>query len=269
MRPNIIIIGANGMLGNTVVKYFNSLEKYDITPLTSKEFNILTDPLESFTKILKNNTIVVINCAGIIKPRINTLVVEDVFKINSLFPVQLGKLLNNIKIIHISTDCVFTGNSGPYNEKDVPDATDIYGMSKILGEECQYNALVVRTSIIGEELNNKYSLLEWAKSETGNEVQGWTDHIWSGVTTLQLAKFISKLLTQDFFKNGLIHYAGIPIDKYELLNIINDVYNLKLKIKKTTSIKACNRSLIMSSDYKIPDLQQQLQELQTFFKNDT
>lgn len=270
---NVIVIGANGMLGSTVSRYL-SQQGYDVTSLTSKEFNILESPIDDLSKYLNNETIAVINCAGIIKPRIKHYKSKDVFKINSWFPVQLGKYLATRDhwidyYIHVSTDCVFTGNNGPYKEDSVPDSIDLYGMSKMLGESCYPDCMVLRTSIIGEELNNKYSLLEWAKSEAGNTVSGWTDHIWSGVTTLELAKFMDYCINHDIVNHEIVHYASEPINKYELLKLINEVYSLNLDIKKVNSGTPCDRSLeVVSDDYLAPELKLQLKELKEFFDNE-
>lgn len=267
---NIVVIGANGMLGHTLVKYLKNF--YDVTALTSDDFNILHAPINALEQYLNDDTKVVINCAGVIKPRIKFYDVQEVFKINSWFPVQLGRFLsqheNWIDMIHISTDCVFTGNHGNYKETDIPDALDLYGMSKILGETCAVDAMVIRTSIIGEEIKNKYSLLEWARAEAGKTVSGWTDHIWSGVTTLELAKFIHSQINLHFVDPGIIHYASDPVNKYVLLHMINDVYNLNLKINKVDSGVSCDRSLaVVDSDYLATSLEIQLQEMREFFEN--
>jgi dTDP-4-dehydrorhamnose reductase len=268
MKEHILVIGSNGMLGSVVSRYLSNA--FDVTGTTSDDFNILNDSLDKLKPFIKDNTFSVINCAGVIKPRIQFYEIKDVFKINSLFPIQLSqwldKLVPHVGMIHISTDCVFTGKTGNYDVNDIPDATDLYGMSKILGESCTNRAQVIRTSIIGEELNNKYSLIEWAKSEAGNEVSGWTDHIWSGVTTLQLAKFIKESLENNWVYSELIHYASEPINKYKLLKLINKTYNLNLTVHKIDSGNPCNRSLyVYDKTMLAPSLQDQLVELKEFF----
>jgi len=269
---NVIVIGANGMLGSVVSRYL-AQEDYDVTSLTSKEFDILHAPIDSLSQYLNDDTVAVINCAGVIKPRIPFYKSQDVFKINSWFPIQLGKYLANwdtwIDYVHISTDCVFTGNRGAYQENAIPDSMDLYGMSKMLGESCYPDGMVIRTSIIGEELKNKYSLLEWVRAQANREVSGWTDHIWSGVTTLQLAKFIATCMNYNNIEHEIVHYASEPINKYNLLKLINEVYSLNLDVKEVDSGVPCDRSLeVIGNDYLAPDLKLQLKELKEFFDNE-
>jgi len=268
----IIVLGSSGMLGNTVFAYLKNKEKYEVKDISRDQFDIVTDSIDKLKFIFEQNVSYVINCAGIIKPRIKTMPVEEVFQVNSRFPIQLSKFIyylnhkgHNIKLIHISTDCVFTGKIGKYSSEDFPDSLDIYGLSKSLGEACSSNATVIRTSIIGEEINNKYSLLEWAKSKASQEVKGWTDHTWSGVTTLQLAKFIYERIEQGLIYNDLLQYASKPCTKFRLLHMINDAYNLNLKIIQEESGNPCDRSLV--PDVEAPSLLHQLFELKTFCEN--
>jgi len=269
---NIVILGANGMLGYTLTQYIKNIA--DVTPITSKQFNVLHNNINDLSQYIKNSTVLVVNSIGVIKPRIKNYTTEEIFKINSWFPIQLGNYLNKyfpyIKMIHVSTDCVFTGNKGNYKIDDLPDADDIYGLSKAIGEACLNNAMVIRTSIIGEELNNKYSLLEWAKAQKGLTVNGWENHIWSGVTTLELANYIRFLLTNNLINNGLTQLASLPINKYDLLKLIDEVYNLNLVINKTESTEKCDRSLICTEQkFMVPSLKIQLIRLKSFFENDT
>lgn len=277
MNPKILVIGASGMLGSVVTKYLQNTKKYNVVPLTSERFDILKTPVEALEVEFEDGSenFCVVNCAGIIKPRLEWYDVEDVFRINSLFPVRLAQFARNvglntdkwIDVVHISTDCVFTGKKGNYTDDDVPDATDLYGMSKSLGECENSRSMVIRTSIIGEEVNNQYSFLEWAKANAGKEVSGWTDHMWSGVTTLQLAKFIEDNIENSTCDEGLWHYASSSVSKWDLLHFINDVYKLDLKIKKVDSGVPCNRTLIPSGDddFRAPVILAQLYELQEFF----
>lgn len=277
MKPKVLVIGANGMLGSVVTKYLQSTGNYNVVPLTSKNFDILRTPVEALEVEFEDDSAsyYIVNCAGIIKPRLEWYEVEDVFKINSLFPVRLAQFARRIgmktekwvDVFHISTDCVFTGKKGNYEDDDIPDSTDLYGMSKSLGECADANSMVIRTSIIGEEINNQYSLLEWAKANAGKEVSGWTDHMWSGVTTLQLAKFIETNIEDSSCDEGIWHYASSPVNKWELLHFINDVYKLNLKIKKVSSGVPCDRTLISSGedDFRAPVILAQLYELQEFF----
>lgn len=274
----ILLLGANGMLGHTVLKYLR--REHDVLPFDSTGFNILKQPISDLGQIL-STVDTIVNCVGIIKPRIHMYTPEEVLRVNSIFPMALYRYIDNQAdteeeldwetfppIIHISSDCVFSGKNGPYSEKDVPDATDLYGISKFFGEY-KHNTNI-RTSIIGEEVNNKYSLLEWAKTQSGKTISGYTDHLWSGITTLELAKFIEFMIDEDYDDmSGLTHVVGDTVSKYELLNIINNIYDLHIDIKKVDSGTPINRSLIKSDrgwieEFKIKPLEQQLTELKEF-----
>lgn len=275
-RPRVLLLGARGMLGNTVLTYLQ--RKFEVIPYTSEGFNVITQPISDLHDVLRIVDVVV-NCIGIIKPRIDSHSVEEVLKVNSMFPRALNMYIDDASdsddwdcvpaVIHISSDCVFSGQDGPYTDRSIPDATDLYGISKALGE--YRSNTILRTSIIGEEINNKYSLLEWAKSKAGTTVQGYTDHRWSGVTTLELAKIIEHMIDESYSDfNGITQVAGSTVTKYELLNMINDVYNLHLDIKPVESGNPIDRSLILSdnwirNEYTPKPLIEQLEELKDFF----
>lgn len=274
MSEKILVLGTSGMLGSVVFKY---LEKsgHNVEAITKDMFNIY-DRIEVLENFISKDVTYIVNCVGIIKPRADKIPVQETIKVNSLFPLQLSDLLTNLRqkniyahLIHISTDCVFTGSLGNYSNLHFSDAEDLYGISKAVGEYCKYKARVIRTSIIGEEKNNKYSLLEWAKSQAGTKVQGWSNHIWSGVTTLQLAKFISGSIYSKQFFPGIYHYVGDPINKFELLKIINEVYDLNLNIQNIYMNDSCDRSLAPETEKficRIPPLKEQLIELKEFFE---
>lgn len=281
-NTKILVLGASGMLGSVVTNYLR--QNHEVLSYDSNGFNILKQPISDLKSVLSMVSTVV-NCAGIIKPRISSHTPEEVLKVNSLFPMQLEHYITNDSygededdwddhpnIIHISSDCVFSGKNGPYSEHSTPDATDLYGISKALGEATLGNggSITLRTSIIGEEINNKYSLLEWAKSQAGNVVSGYIDHLWSGVTTLELAKFIEFVIDNNYDDyGGVIHVAGNTITKYELLRTINKIYNLNLDIKMVESGDPINRSLLKSEcnwteEFTIKPIADQLYELREF-----
>jgi dTDP-4-dehydrorhamnose reductase len=132
-------------------------------------------------------------------------------------------------MIHITTDCVFSGKDGSYNELSEHDETNDYGMSKSLGELC--NATIIRTSIIGEEVQNKRSLLEWVKSNKGKDINGFVNHFWNGVTCLELSNVIYKIINEKLYWNGVRHiFSPKSVSKFELVSMINEVYNLNIKI---------------------------------------
>ena len=174
---------------------------------------------------------VVINCVGIIKQSDNSKHVLDSIPVNSLLPHRLSSLcrLLNARLIHFSTDCVFSGNKGSYLESDNPDPIDLYGRSKLIGEVMDQNTITLRTSIIGHELKSNKSLLNWFLSSQ-NEIKGYKNAFFSGLTTLEVAKVIEKYILPNPDINGLFHLASDRISKYDLLSKISEVYNHKIRI---------------------------------------
>lgn len=264
----ILVTGSTGMLGYAVSSYFK-FKNYYVTEITRNEFDIANDPMDKFEKFL-DGIEVVINCAGVIKPSISKNTVEDILKINSIFPRNLAKIcdIKDIKCFHITTDCVYSGKKGNYTENDYFDAEDLYGLSKIAGET--KDCMTLRTSIIGEEKGNKRSLLEWAKSQAGKEVNGFTNHLWNGVTTLYLAEIIENILKKNLYQKGIFHiYSHSKVNKYELLQIFNEVYDLKLKINPVEAEEKVDRSLSsiydISIKLSIKLLEQQVKEMKIFF----
>lgn len=269
-KKNITVIGSSGMLGNTLTRYFLN-KSYRVVSIDKSKFNILTDPLAKLEKEIEKSDLI-INCTGIIKPRIEKTKIDDIFLINSIFPKNLATLCNmlHIKCIQITTDCAFSGKNGPYKETDYFDANDIYGISKIAGEtnDCMF----LRTSIIGEEQSNKYSLLEWAKSQKGKVVPGFTNHYWNGVTTLYLAEVIEQILNDNLYKKGIFHiYSKKSLSKMKLLKIISKIYKLDETVKPIKAPFRVNR--VLSSIYDLSSIiitksiEQQILEMRDFYKN--
>ena len=147
----------------------------------------------------------------------------------------------NIRFIHISSDCVFSGSKGMYVESDLPDATDLYGRSKALGEVVNGNALTLRTSTIGHELHTKYGLLEWFLSQE-NECFGFSRAIFSGLPSVVFAEVIKDFVLPNPHLEGLYHISAEPINKYELLKLIASIYGKKIEIKQDREF-TINRSL--------------------------
>jgi dTDP-4-dehydrorhamnose reductase len=181
--------------------------------------------------------------------------------VNSLFPHVLEEVSKTIgcKVIHITTDCVFSGLRGFYSETDDHDCVDEYGKTKSLGEN--KNLMVIRTSIIGEELKNKKSLIEWVKSQNNSKVNGFTNHFWNGVTCLELAKFVENIISTESYWAGVRHiFSPEIVSKFDLLRIIKKTYNLNIDITPSTA-NFCDRSLTSIYDPKISkSLEQQVQE---------
>lgn len=187
---------------------------------------------------------VTINCIGIIKqlPTAKDPIVA--LRINSLFPHELANICRaaNCRLIHISTDCVFSGKKGSYTEDDSSDATDLYGRSKLLGEVHQAGCLTLRTSIIGRELHTTSGLAEWFMSNRGGKVKGYKNAIYSGFTSFVLAEIIADVIEKYPELWGLYQVSSEPIDKYSLLCLIRDSFGLDIEIEPDYEVKI-DRSL--------------------------
>ena len=257
----IRVLGINGMLGNYVYSYLNT--QSNCQGCTRLEFDVLED-IEDLDKLNVCENDVVVNCIGVIKPQIEKIGETNSFIINSYFPNVLADHCENkkAKLIHITTDCVYSGKTGNYNENSLPDQFDTYGLSKKLGEP--NNCCVIRTSIIGEEKHTKRSLVEWIKSSSGKEIKGFTDHLWNGVTCLELCKRINQFLEYELFWEGvtILHSPEI-VSKYNLINMISDIFDLKMSITPKIGGK-CYRNLQNIKCMMITSLKQQLKELKEF-----
>lgn len=260
MKSKILIIGASGLLGNSLMKFFSTKKNFSIfaTIRSANTFNTLNDcfnncniftgidveknnDLESvFSKVIPN---IVINCVGVIKQSEEITNNFKVISINSLLPHYLLNLSTrySARFIHFSTDCVFSGSRGNYNEDDLPDAQDLYGRSKLLGEVYYGNSITLRTSIIGHELNSTKSLVDWFLSKNEN-VEGYKKAIFSGLTTFEIARVIHDyVINKDLV--GLYHLSADPISKYELLLLIKDIYGKTINVIPDDKKVAVNRSL--------------------------
>ena len=234
MSKRILIFGGDGMLGHQLLKSFqsnyhvtttlrNSINSYKSFELFNHENSIFDIDVGNFKDInevfVNVKPEVVINCVGIVKQRSESKDAIESIKINSLFPHQLELLCGqyDARLIQISTDCVFSGKKGGYLEEDIPDAEDIYGRTKLLGEVFSENAITLRTSIIGLELSRKQGLVEWFLAQRGT-VKGYSKAIFSGFTTIELASIIDTIIIKHPGLTGLWHVSSNPINKYQLLN---------------------------------------------------
>lgn len=243
MKKKILVLGATGMLGSAVYSHFKKNPNFITTPTyrTSFDqaangiyFDALTDHLDTIPKDFDY----IINCIGIITPFIDKNPIVSL-KINSLFPLELAQYCdgNNIRLIHITTDCVYSGKDGKYIETAPQDATDFYGKSKALGE-CFSNGMVLRTSIVGQETHNFVSLFSWAKSQAGKKIDGYQTHLWNGLTTKWYAKICEKIISKDLYETELFHvFAADDVSKYQLLQYFNDIFSLNLDITEAHPLK--------------------------------
>jgi dTDP-4-dehydrorhamnose reductase len=255
---NVLILGHKGMLGHVVLKYFNSIGIN--THIVEDRF-----PSKAFCeKIINSNCEFLINCIGSIPQK--TTLEKDMMIANFFLPVFLSENFGG-KIIHATTDCEFSGNTKSlYLKKSHKDAIDHYGKSKILGSDYlqnKNNAYIIRTSIIGFEINSSKSLLEWFLHSNSDSIQGFSDHWWNGITTLQWAKIAEKIINGQINEN-FIQVGSEIITKFDLLNFFNEIFEKKHKIieKNTgTSIFKC-----LHSDFDIPSIKDQIVELKNWYK---
>jgi len=262
---NVFVFGSKGMLGSYICKRFS--ESYSVVPVNRTMLDLSGSPetILSFLKDRVSKDDVIINAAGIIKQRKSTL--EEMFKVNSAFPFLLALLKKDVgcQIWHITTDCVFSGKKGGYTEDSFHDCSDFYGISKSLGENSFLS--IIRTSIIGEEASNKLSLLEWVRSNANGEINGFDNHFWNGVTCLELATFLKKLVDENLYWNGVRHiYSPETVSKYDLVSLINDVYSLNIRVNKKSADVFCDRSLKSNYACQISkSLDEQIKELRSFY----
>ena len=186
---------------------------------------------------------VVINCIGLVK---QIAAVNDpilALSINSILPHRLARLcdLASARLIHVSTDCVFSGGKGGYVESDPPDALDLYGRSKLLGEVAYPHAITLRTSIIGRELNGSHGLIGWFLAQQG-AVSGYTRAVFSGLPTCELARVVRDFVLPQPELHGVYHVVAEPISKYALLQLVNGAYGKHLEITPDASVQI-DRSL--------------------------
>ena len=186
---------------------------------------------------------VVVNCVGIVKQRAESKDPIASLIVNALFPHRLATMAaaSGARVIHISTDCVFSGRTGLYCEDDAPDAADLYGRSKLLGELAAPH-LTLRTSLIGRELVGSSGLVEWFLSRRGNAVEGYKTAIFSGVTTAQMARILVATIERGWALSGLYHVAAAPISKLDLLRLLNDSFHAGIEITCSDTLRV-DRSL--------------------------
>lgn len=276
----IFVFGSGGMLGSTLCSFLQSQKTNDILviPLTRQDMDVSKASFETLsqTLITANEGDVVVNCAGLIPQYAYGMCSSDdiFFAINSFFPQCLASFCNirKLHLIHISTDCVFSGNgTGAYLESSTADETNVYGRSKFLGEP-NITATILRTSIIGEEKRQHKSLLDWARTQRG-KINGFANHRWNGVTCVTLSDIIHKIIKAGLWWKGVRHiFSPSTVSKYELLKYIATVYELKeseLDILPVQCSQAIDKSL--ASDYRtcesfqIPPIEQQLAIARQFY----
>ena len=255
----VLILGSAGMLGHklyqvltpnfdvtgTIRGPYSDISKYGFFQQSRIVPDTDAQDISRVEKVIKETSPdVAVNSIGIIKPLEKKSGELLNIWINSLFPHQLYKICQagGIRLIHISTDCVFSGKKGNYREDDPSDAEDIYGKTKYLGEVNGAGALTIRTSLIGRELASTNNLLEWFLANQGGKVQGYSNAIFSGFPTLHLSRIITDIITHHQNLSGVYHVSSEPISKFKLLTLINRAMGLNITIEEYPDFH-CDRSL--------------------------
>ena len=255
----ILILGANGLAGNTLFRIFNT--QYNLTAYGTIRSNKLLDsfPNHLRSKIISEvdvfdtptltsifyttNPDIVINCISASKDKIINSDPLELLPIFSLLPHTLSKLSNHYssRLIHLSSDGVFSGKKGMYIEADQPDAQDIYGLSKRLGEVDNKHSITIRTSLIGHSISKNDGLVDWFLSQS-KVCKGYTNVCFSAITTVELAHIIAKIILPRSDLHGIYHIPSQPITKFSLLNVISEIYKKTIQITPDNSVVS-NRSL--------------------------
>jgi dTDP-4-dehydrorhamnose reductase len=248
--PKIVILGGTGMLGHKMFQHLRlrfpetvcTMHRSSSDPPYNRigifQGEDVVDGLDIFDfdnlsrHLLRLQPQFLINCVGVIKQRKDAASHISTLTLNSLLPHRLAELSAGWggRLIHFSTDCVFSGRRGMYTEEDPSDAEDLYGKTKFLGETTEANALTIRTSIIGRELANHRSLLDWFLSNKGGRVRGYRKSIYSGVTTNHLAEVVADIILHHPQLQGVYQVASEPISKYDLLCLLREAYALNVAI---------------------------------------
>lgn len=255
----VMVLGVTGMLGNATFRLFADSPGFEVagTARSPAALGRLREDLrgrlvtgidvERFDSLARAfaqvRPDVVVNCIGLVKQLAEADDPLEAMPINAMLPHRLARLcaVAGARLIHVSTDCVFLGTRGLYTEGDAPDAADLYGRSKLLGEVDYPNAITLRTSIIGHELGSAHGLVGWFLSQSG-EVRGYTRAIFSGLPTVELATVIRDHVLPRPELRGVYHVAAAPVAKYDLLGLVARQYGLSTRIVPDDRV-AIDRSL--------------------------
>ena len=264
-EKKVLVLGANGMLGKMISLHLNSLKSFEVTVSSRSKNKFINDNFEgkflnldidyplknSLDEFLKENNgyKYIVNCIGVIKPKIDeskNISIQNTILTNSYFPLDLQKLAEQrgIKYIQIGTDCVFSGKDGGYKEDSFMDAEDLYGKSKIVGEIPGQNKMLIRSSIIGPEEGNGYSLMNWFLKNNDSSVSGFKNHLWNGVTTLNFSRVVEGIIMNDDIDFKVQHL--IPentITKANLLELFKEQFKKSIKINHIDADVVIDRTL--------------------------
>jgi dTDP-4-dehydrorhamnose reductase len=281
----VLVLGASGMLGNAVFRLFADSPGLDVraTARSGAAVGRLREDLRARTIVgvdveqfdslagafASARPDVVVNCIGLVKQLAEADDPLAALPINAMLPHRLARLcaIAGARLVHVSTDCVFLGTRGRYLESDPPDAQDLYGRSKLLGEVDYPNAVTLRTSIVGHELGSAHGLVGWFLAQSG-EVRGYTRAVFSGLPTVELATVIRDFVLPDASLRGLYHVAAEPIAKYDLLRLVARQYGRDTRIVPDDRV-AIDRSLdgsrfAAATGYAAPDWPELVRRMHAF-----
>jgi dTDP-4-dehydrorhamnose reductase len=250
----VLVLGVTGMIGKAIyhglgqdinlevwgtVRSCRGKSFFAANHRSSLMIDVRAENIKSVAEAIEESrSDMVINCIGITKHRPDVEIPYKAITVNALFPNQLADLCisKGVRLLHISTDCVFSGQKGNYSELDTTDAEDLYGKTKALGEVVSENILTIRTATIGHEYDSQLGLLEWFLAQQA--CKGFGRAIFSGLTTIELARVIRDIIVPNASLSGLYHIGGSPIDKWRLLKLISKIY------RKSTNIELDNEFVI-------------------------
>lgn len=266
-RKRIVVLASDGMAGHVIVRHFNQLQQFSVTAINENDLFDVNYQMKADAQRLLGTTDYIINCARCLIEEAEQNPAKAI-AVNSYLPKLLEKIFfsSETKIIHLSTDCVFSGANGPYEEKAKPDGTSYYSRTKALGEIENSKDLTIRTSYIGPTLGSfREELFDWFMHQEG-DIKGFADAHWTGITTLALAKNIELLLEKKV--SGTYHLVpSSSISKYELLLLIQKIFSKEdVSIYPDTEIST-NRWLIDTrKDVQVANYSEMFTELHFHMK---
>jgi dTDP-4-dehydrorhamnose reductase len=256
----VLILGATGMLGHALFSLLSGRPEYTVfatvrgTEGLDRWFppgllqrirgGVDAEGFDTVMGVLEEiRPDAVVNCVGVVKQLPSAKDPIATITVNALFPHLLARACGEtgMRMIHISTDCVFAGEKGNYIESDLPDATDLYGRTKLLGEVDSPPCVTLRTSIVGHELSGRHGLIEWFLAQEGS-VRGFARAVFSGFPTVELAGIVAERVIPNEELAGLYHVSSEPVSKYELLRLVKEQYGKRIRIERDEEY-ACDRSL--------------------------
>jgi len=255
--PKIVVLGDTGMLGAMLIKMLHRTDGIEGIGRNRKDINLIPRSLNEVGKILSEiippDTDWIVNCMGATKPYFDDRTdISIPIYANGLFPHQLAQWAEFVgieRVLHITTDCVYDGQEGMYDEADTHTPTDLYGKSKGLGEPL--NCMTIRTSIIGPEFNgNSKHFLSWVKSLEGSQepARGFINHLWNGLTTLELSYAIVDMIGGDIYEEELYHLFSSDISKYEMVKTIIKTYGIVAEVEPYSASTMVDRRLRTLND---------------------